>query len=134
MKRPDPYIAIAFFSVAVIVAIVWRFDGKPVRPVVDTQGQFRVSKLPGVPVFNTKGEQLDKVAINDALQTRGEITSLVLEIDGFLAIGAKLVVLPYSEFQIVTEEKSPWIVEKVILNRTKEQLKAMDEFRYTDPH
>ena len=71
---------------------------------------------------DTVGE-IDSVLIDNA----GNVRYVVVGVGGFLGIGEKEVALPWSALSI-TENG-----EKVTANLTKDQLKALPEYRYADP-
>lgn len=87
---------------------------------------WRVSKLVGASVQNDKGEKIGK--IDDLIVAPGgTLTIAVIEVGGFLGIGAHLVAIPVRQLKV--QDKAP----KVVLpGATKEALKQLPEFQYAD--
>jgi hypothetical protein len=84
---------------------------------------YRASKLIGHTVTNDKNETIG--AINDLIMDHKDVMFAVLEVGGFLGIGAHLVVVPYDS--LVLDETG----SKVELpGATKEQLKGLSQFHY----
>jgi len=83
---------------------------------------YRTSKVVGSSVFNEEGKAIGK--IDDLIVVPNEtVPFAILSVGGFLGVGAKFVIVPYSALEIH---------EKKILLRdaTKESLKALPEFKY----
>jgi sporulation protein YlmC with PRC-barrel domain len=86
---------------------------------------YRVNKLDGQTVVNDKNENIGK--IDDFVIGRDEGHSLftILQVGGFLGLGSHLVAVPYDSLTIDQNGK------KIELpGATKDQLKALAEFRY----
>jgi sporulation protein YlmC with PRC-barrel domain len=84
---------------------------------------YRASELIGHTVTNDKNEKIGKV--DDLIVDRKNVLFAVLEVGGFLGIGAHLVVVPYDS--LVLDETG----QKIELpGASKEQLKALSEFKY----
>jgi len=66
------------------------------------QGDWRVSKIPGVNVYNDKNENVG--SINDLLMDKsGSVKAAVISVGGFLGVGARLVAVPYDKIKFVNE-------------------------------
>ena len=87
---------------------------------------WRVSKLVGASVQNDKGDRIGK--IDDLIVAPGgTLTIAVIEVGGFLGIGAHLIAIPVRQFKV--QDKSPRIV---LPGASKEALKQLPEFKYAD--
>jgi sporulation protein YlmC with PRC-barrel domain len=123
------------------------------------QGNWRASKLVGLSVYNEKNESVG--SINDMLTDKnGKITAVVIGVGGFLGVGEHLVAVPFDKVKFSTEpvaytgasnapaktgsttttgaatapaasKPNPWWPDHAIFNATKDELKAMPEFKYS---
>lgn len=85
---------------------------------------YRASKLIGSSVTNDKNENVGK--IDDIIIDHKNVLFAVLQVGGFLGVGAHLVAVPYES--LVLDETG----KKVELpGATKDQLKGLSEFKYT---
>lgn len=85
---------------------------------------YRASKLIGSSVTNDKSENVGK--IDDIIIDHKNVLFAVLQVGGFLGVGAHLVAVPYES--LVLDETG----KKVELpGATKDQLKGLSEFKYT---
>ncbi len=83
---------------------------------------FRSSKIVGSTVVNDAKETIGKV--NDLIISQdGRSLYAVLSVGGFLGMGDHLVLVPYGRIKVTAKD-----VE--LAGATKEQLKAMAEFKY----
>ena len=97
---------------------------QPVSQINVTQlaDGYRASKLVGTAVKNSANETVGK--IDDLIVSRNDkVLYAVLSVGGFLGIGSKLVAVPYASLQI--DQKN-----LVLPNGSKDQLKALPEFKY----
>jgi len=97
---------------------------QPVSQVNVTQlaDGFRASKLVGATVKNSADETIGK--IDDLLVGRSDkVLYAVLSVGGFLGIGSKLVAVPYTSLTVAKNDL-------VLPAGTKDQLKALPEFKY----
>ena len=85
---------------------------------------YRTSKVVGSTVVNESSETVG--TIDDLIVTPSEkVPFAVLSVGGFLGMGTKYVVVPYSSLQVRDN--------KVVLpGATKESLKALPEFKYAN--
>jgi PRC-barrel domain len=84
---------------------------------------YRTSKVVGSTVVNEANETVG--TIDDLIVTPGEkVPFAVLSVGGFLGMGTKYVVVPFSSLQV--KEK-----KMVLPGATKDSLKALPEFKYT---
>lgn len=82
-------------------------------------------KLIGRDVKNMQNEtigEIESVHINGA----GKVDAVVVSVGGFLGVGERLVAISWSELQIAPNG------EKVVVNMTKDQLKAQAPYQYAD--
>ena len=129
------------------------------------KGNWRVSKMVGLSVYNDNNESLG--SINDLLADKnGDIKAVVLGVGGFLGVGEHLVAVPLDKVKFVTEpiaytsaagapnagaakttsttttgaanpppartaKTNPWYPDHAVFSATKDQLKAMPEFKYS---
>lgn len=86
---------------------------------------WRVSKLLRAEVRNDKGEKIGKID-DIVVAPDGTLTTAVIEVGGFLGLGAHRVMIPVR--QLVFAEKAPQIV---LPGASKDALKALPQFKYT---
>lgn len=83
---------------------------------------YRTSKLVGATVKNSANETIGK--IDDLLVSRNDkVLYAIVSVGGFLGIGSKLVAVPYTSLEIAKDNL-------VMPNASKDQLKALPEFKY----
>ncbi|CAO3431999.1 PRC-barrel domain-containing protein [Azospirillum doebereinerae] len=84
---------------------------------------YRASKLTGTSVVNEKNEKIG--SLDDIIIGRDKVLFAVLEVGGFLGIGAHLVAVPFSDLQLDETGK------KISLpGASKDELKKLPEFKY----
>lgn len=82
---------------------------------------YRVSELRGKAVVNDRGEKIG--TIDDFIINRDRVLFTVLSVGGFLGIGERLVIAPYSSLR--------WKGSRLILpGATKEALRSLPPFHY----
>lgn len=83
---------------------------------------YRTSKVVGSTVVNESNETVG--AIDDLIVTPGEkVPFAVLSVGGFLGMGTKYVVVPFSSLQVKDKKM-------LLPGATKDSLKALPEFKY----
>jgi ribosomal 30S subunit maturation factor RimM len=88
---------------------------------------YRASKLIGTAVRNDQKQAIGKV--DDLLVSRSDkVLFAVLSVGGFLGMGDKLVIVPYSSIQVEQEGDHQILV---VPGATKDALKALPEFKYS---
>lgn len=121
-------------------------------------GDWRASKVVGLSVYNDNNESVG--SINDLLTDRnGNIKAVVLGVGGFLGVGEHLVAVPFDKIKFVNEpvaytgtagephsrpsstttgststtssKPNAWYPDHAVFNATKDELKAMPEFKYS---
>jgi hypothetical protein len=84
---------------------------------------YRTSKVVGSIFINEANETVG--TIDDLIVTPGEkVPFAVLSVGGFLGMGTKYVVVPYSSLEVNDNRK-------MLLGATKDSLKCLPEFRYS---
>ena len=122
-------------------------------------GNWRASKVVGLSVYNDKNESVG--SINDLLMEKsGAIKAVVVGVGGFLGVGEHLVALPLDKVKFVNEpvaysgsasntgstskttttgaapaattsKPNPWYPDHAMISASKDELKAMPEFKYS---
>jgi sporulation protein YlmC with PRC-barrel domain len=118
--------------------------------------EWRASKVIGINVYNDANEKIG--GINDLLLDRsGKIANVIIGVGGFLGVGEHNVAIEYNQIKWVdqpvanaattsttkttttttgTATTTPasstnnWYPDHAVVNATKEQLKAMPQFKY----
>ncbi|MDP3339156.1 PRC-barrel domain-containing protein [Frigidibacter sp.] len=83
-------------------------------------------QLQGAPVYDANDEKVGDIS-ELIVAADGTITEAVIDIGGFLGIGAKPVALNFEQLQVMAEEADGTGV-RVHLNATEEELEAMPEY------
>jgi len=84
---------------------------------------YRVSKVVGSTIVNDANETVG--TIDDLIVTPGDkVPFAVLSVGGFLGLGTKYVVVPYSLLQVKDKQ------HMLLAGATKDSLKALPEFKY----
>ncbi len=121
------------------------------------QGDWRTSKVVGLNVYNDKNESIG--SINDLLMDKsGGVKVAVISVGGFLGVGSHYVAIPFEKLKFSSEpvaytgagaantstnrpptttgsagattKPNPWYPDHAVFNATKDELKAMPEFKY----
>ncbi len=83
---------------------------------------YRTSKVVGAHIVNEANEQVG--TIDDLIVTPNDkVPYAVLSVGGFLGMGTKYVVVPYSSLEIKDKQM-------LLRGATKDSLKALPEFKY----
>jgi sporulation protein YlmC with PRC-barrel domain len=110
--------------------------------------EYSAYKLVGVNVYNNSNEKLGEVK-DILLERAGRADKAILSVGGFLGLGEQYVAVPYDQMKWVDEPARTasgstttttgssatgsgrkWYPDHAIYNATKDQLKAMPEFKY----
>ena len=128
------------------------FAEPPTVPQSQLQGDWRTSKVVGLNVYNDNNENVG--SINELLMDKsGNIKAVVVGVGGFLGMGEHLVAVPFDKIKFVDQpvpsattssnkststtgsssssSKNPWYPDHAVFNATKDELKAMPEFKYS---
>jgi sporulation protein YlmC with PRC-barrel domain len=121
-------------------------------------GEWRASKLMGVDVYNDQNEKLGDIS-EILLDKSGKIDGVIIGVGGFLGVGERDIKVEMSQLKFVDQpvrsssttsttgtgtaartgttttssanDKNKWYPDHAVLSgATKEQLKAMPEFKY----
>ncbi len=91
--------------------------------VVSVADGYRFSKLKDKPVVNSQNEKIGE--LDDLIVGKDRVLFAIIEVGGFLGIGAHLIAVPYTSLQISDGGR------KIVLpGATKEQVKGLPEFKY----
>jgi sporulation protein YlmC with PRC-barrel domain len=120
---------------------------------------WRGSKLIGATVYGTDNSSIGEVN-DLVLASDGKINGVVIGVGGFLGVGEHLVALPFDKVKFVNEpvaytgvagtrpgsttttgaakttpaatpaKANPWYPDHAVISATKDQLKAMPQFKY----
>ena len=130
-------------------------DRSNVNTAIHKEGQWRSSKLIGVNVYNDNNEKIGDIQ-ELIVDKSGKVDDVVLGVGGFLGMGEHYVAVPMEKLKWVEEpvrtsstttapaDKSTvgtsnrparstdekWYPDHAVLNATKDQLKAMPQFKY----
>jgi sporulation protein YlmC with PRC-barrel domain len=153
------YLAAALLGTALLTGAAFAqnatVDRSNVNTAVHKEGQWRSSKLIGVNVYNDSNEKIGD--INELIIDKsGKVDDVVLGVGGFLGMGEHYVAVPMEKLKWVNEpvrtssttttpaDKSTvgtnsrparaadekWYPDHAVFNATKDQLKAMPQFKY----
>src|ERR1700722_14190333 len=121
-------------------------------------GDWRASKVVGLNVYNDNNQSIG--SISDLLMDKGgNVKAMVIGVGGFLGVGEHLVAIPFEKVKFVNEpvaytgtagnsssqpvttgaaststtasKSNGWYPDHAVLNATKDELKAMPEFKYS---
>lgn len=130
-------------------------DRSNVNTAIHKEGQWRSSKLIGVNVYNDNNEKIGDIQ-ELIVDKTGKVDDVILGVGGFLGMGEHYVAVPMEKLKWVEEpvrtsstttapaDKSTvgasnrparatdekWYPDHAVFNTTKDQLKAMPQFKY----
>ena len=90
--------------------------------IVATTG-YRASKLLGSDIYNDKGEKIGKLD-DFIVGSDSKVSIAILGVGGFLGMGKRMVAVPATLFESNDQGQT------VLPGATKDELKALPEFRY----
>jgi sporulation protein YlmC with PRC-barrel domain len=152
------YLAAALLGTALLTGAAFAetatTDRSNVNTAVHKEGQWRSSKLIGVNVYNDNNEKIGDIQ-ELIVDKSGKVENVVLGVGGFLGMGEHYVAVPMEKLKWVNEpvrtssttapaDKSTvgasnrsaraadenWYPDHAVFNATKDQLKAMPQFKY----
>jgi sporulation protein YlmC with PRC-barrel domain len=152
------YLAAALLGTALLTGAAFAetatTDRSNINTAVHKEGQWRSSKLIGVNVYNDNNEKIGDIQ-ELIVDKSGKVENVVLGIGGFLGMGEHYVAVPMEKLKWVDEpvrtssttapaDKSTvgasnrparaadekWYPDHAVFNATKDQLKAMPQFKY----
>jgi sporulation protein YlmC with PRC-barrel domain len=107
---------------------------------ISAAGQWRASKLVGVNIYN---EQNDKIGqVDDVIvDSSGRVDGVVVSVGGFLGMGEHDVMMKLNQIKFANKagttttgstssDSKQWYPDRGTVNATKDQLKAMPQFKY----
>ena len=107
---------------------------------ISAAGQWRASKLVGVNIYN---EQNDKIGqVDDVIvDSSGKVDGVVVSVGGFLSMGEHNVMMKLNQIKFANKagttttgssssDSKQWYPDRGTVNATKDQLKAMPQFKY----
>ncbi|KRQ92334.1 PRC-barrel domain-containing protein [Bradyrhizobium valentinum] len=122
------------------------------------KGNWRASKLMGLDVYNDANEKLGEV--NELiLDKNGKVSAVVIGVGGFLGMGEHDIAVSMDKLKFMEEpirtsstatttretttgaatsttgrsaDANDWMPDHAVMSGTKEQLKAMPQFKYSD--
>src|SRR5512143_1047143 len=149
------YLAAALLGTALLTGAAFAetatTDRSNVNTAVHKEGQWRSSKLIGVNVYNDNNEKIGDIE-ELIIDKSGKVDNVVLGVGGFLGMGEHYVAVPMEKLKWVDEpvrtsstaaDKSTvgsssrparaadekWYPDHAVFNATKDQLKAMPQFK-----
>ena len=153
------YLAAALLGTALLTGAAYAAettttDRSNINTAVHKEGQWRSSKLIGVNVYNDNNDKIGDIQ-ELIVDKSGKIENVVLGVGGFLGMGEHYVAVPMEKLRWVNEpvktsstaapaDKSTvgsnnrpareanekWYPDHAVFNATKDQLKAMPQFKY----
>jgi sporulation protein YlmC with PRC-barrel domain len=123
-------------------------------------GDWRTSKVVGLKVYNDKNEDVGSIS-DLLTDKSGNIKAAVISVGGFLGVGSRLVAISFDKIKFVNEpvpstgmaqnggsskstmttgaatarptasKPNPWYPDHAVYNASKDELKAMPEFKYS---
>jgi sporulation protein YlmC with PRC-barrel domain len=128
-------------------------DRSNANTAVHRDGQWRASKLNGLNVYNDNNEKIGSIE-ELIVDKSAKVDDVILGVGGFLGMGEHYVAVPMEKLKWINEpvrtsstapaDKSTvgeanranrqasekWYPDHAVFNATKDQLKAMPEFKY----
>jgi sporulation protein YlmC with PRC-barrel domain len=149
------YLAAAMLGTALLTGAAFAetatTDRSNINTAVHKEGQWRSSKLIGVNVYNDNNDKIGDIQ-ELIVDKSGKVDNVVLGVGGFLGMGEHYVAVPMEKLKWVDEpvrtaapaDKSTvgsnnrpareanekWYPDHAVYNATKDQLKAMPQFKY----
>lgn len=153
------YLAAALLGTALLTGAAYAetatTDRSNINTAVHKEGQWRSSKLIGVNVYNDNNDKIGDIQ-ELIVDKSGKVENVVLGVGGFLGMGEHYVAVPMEKLKWVDEpvrtsststapaDKSTvgtntrparaanekWYPDHAVFNATKDQLKAMPQFKY----
>jgi sporulation protein YlmC with PRC-barrel domain len=152
------YLAAALLGTALLTGAAFAetatTDRSNINTAVHKEGQWRSSKLIGVNVYNDNNEKIGDIQ-ELIVDKSGKVENVVLGVGGFLGMGEHYVAVPMEKLKWIDEpvrtssttapaDKSTvgasnrparaadenWYPDHAVFNATKDQLKAMPQFKY----
>src|ERR1700720_2628446 len=157
IKMKSNYLAAALLGATLLTGAVFAqnatTDRSNINTAVHRDGQWRASKVIGINVYNDNNEKIGDIQ-ELIIDKSGKVDNVVLGVGGFLGMGEHYVAVPMEKLRWVNEpvrtsstaptDKSTggeakranrsadekWYPDHAVFNATKDQLKAMPQFKY----
>ncbi len=94
--------------------------------LTQSPGDIATSKLVGASVYNQHNEHIGEVE-DIIISSSGAVSTVVIGVGGFLGIGEKKVAVPFAAMRT---EKGDNNLIKIVVEQTRESLKAQPSFKY----
>jgi sporulation protein YlmC with PRC-barrel domain len=117
--------AAATVLIGLPVATMPAFAQNTPTATAPSSGSIKSDTLIGHSVVNNQNEKIGDIS-SVYVSKSGQIESVIVGVGGFLGIGEREVALKWSDLQVSDNGN------KIVVNATKDQLKAMPEYKYTD--
>ena len=96
--------------------------------------------MSGVNVYNEANDKVGEIS-DVIIDSKGQVRGVVVEAGGFLGMGTHYVLVSMNSLKFAnkagktttgqtSDNKREWFPDRAVLNVTKDQLKAMPEFKY----
>jgi len=103
-------------------------------------GDFSAAKMSGVNVYNEANDKIGEIS-DVIINSQGMVKGAVVEVGGFLGMGTHYVLIPMANLKFAnkagkttvgqtSDSKREWYPDRAVFNVTKDQLKALPEFKY----
>jgi len=99
--------------------------------VLTDTADVRASKLIGTSVYNDRNEKVGSVD-DVILGKSNQADDVIVSVGGFLGMGTRLVAVPYTQLKLGDTKNASSDNKVVMPGATKDTLKGMPEFRYTN--
>ena len=139
MKTLVTTAAILLVSTAAFAQVPANTPSEAAAPIA-AAGDWRASKMPGVNVYNESNEKVGEIS-DLIISSDGRVRGAVVEAGGFLGMGTHYVLISMSSLKFAnkagktttgqtSDSSREWYPDRAVLNVTKDQLKALPEFKY----
>ena len=103
-------------------------------------GDWSASKMSGVNVYNEANGRIGEIS-DVIIDSKGHVRGLVIEAGGFLGMGKHYLLVSMDSLKFAnkvgkttagqtSDTKREWFPDRAVLNVTKDQLKALPDFKY----
>jgi sporulation protein YlmC with PRC-barrel domain len=147
------YIATALLATALMTGVASAQTNTGSKDTASTsatmQNEYSAYKLVGLNVYNEGNEKIGEIK-DIFLEKSGKADKVILSVGGFLGLGERYVAVPFGQIKWVdepvrsasgdtrtttgaatpTSSTRKWYPDHAVYNATKDQLKAMAEFKY----
>ena len=149
------FIAAIFLSTALMTGVASAQTNDGTKNTATTSAstqteEYSAYKLVGINVYNQGNEKIGEVKDVLLVAKAGKADKVILSVGGFLGLGERYVAIPYDQIKWVDEparsasgststttgsattssSSRKWYPDHAEYNATKDQLKAMPEFKY----